>query len=435
MNYQNLLSQMMARGDQLLGREAHQETPIVTHTENTQSEDNMNELNHAETEFESKQIIPKANNPHRLEEVEIVQTTAPKIPQATQEVEAKRHKIDTEPNKNRKSGASKGKVIAVIPSLPTKPTKRVKGTYTLRRKRPKSPRIEYTDERTPSRKYSRSPISKKNVKARVDTGLSTYRSRTPQRKSSTRMSRAKSTKSIRSAKYLKNTPSRVDTNLTPDRKTPNMSKYSSKMSKKSTLSSVKGMPTKGKVPKHSKKYKKRTKKKRVRTPIQGRSPMRRIVNMQEEFYNHSRKTTPRKLGHKKGMAASSSAYQTGQRDSISKYEFLKAGNPRISHKSAKFISTRIQAPDALLNLLDSLFLLIGTDLRKIPPRGRFMDYKKALMRVENINKSLTQLLKQIKVNPSKVNLAVKRSNKQLDQFYNNSIFCDLVTMDYCKDLL
>jgi hypothetical protein len=57
------------------------------------------------------------------------------------------------------------------------------------------------------------------------------------------------------------------------------------------------------------------------------------------------------------------------------------------------------------------------------------------VKVDTINKQLSQVVKQIKVNPSKLAAIVKKSNKNLDKFYSNSIFCDLVTMDHCKELL
>ena len=157
---------------------------------------------------------------------------------------------------------------------------------------------------------------------------------------------------------------------------------------------------------------------------------KQLLSVQEEFYKHKKRhSTPKRFGEEDDPK-----YQETL-DIYKKYDFLKSGQIKITHKTAKYLVGRIKPADCLIHLLDSLFLLMGENKQKLEPKIRFGEYKQSLGRVEDLNTSLNRVFLDIKDNPEKYAARAKIASQSLEKFYNESIFCDLVTLDYCKEIL
>lgn len=122
-------------------------------------------------------------------------------------------------------------------------------------------------------------------------------------------------------------------------------------------------------------------------------------------------------------------------DIFAKYDFLKHGKIKISQKTCKFICSRVKGHEALIFLLDALFVLLNIDLRKMHDRGRFVEYKRHLTKPETVNQLLRAVFETIKSEPARLADQIQKSSNCLQAFYDNSIFCDLITLENCKEIL
>lgn len=186
---------------------------------------------------------------------------------------------------------------------------------------------------------------------------------------------------------------------------------------------------------------------------------KQLISVQEEFLkmHNRRQSTPNqahkspgqdsafsnKYSTKDGTSAHLNSQQTAGNpaslqetlDIYKKYDFLKNGKVKITHKTAKFLTTRIKPADCVVHLLDSLFLLMGDNKLKLDAKIRFIEYKQGLAKVENVNDRLQQLFVDFKGTPDRYSYQVDLATKSLERFYTESVFSDLITLDYCKEIL
>lgn len=165
---------------------------------------------------------------------------------------------------------------------------------------------------------------------------------------------------------------------------------------------------------------------RVGTPSRNKKQM---LSVQEEFYKYSQRGgTPQSTKSNKSIA------QTETLDIYKKYGFLKNGKVKISQKTAKFICSRIRPTDCLLHVLDALFLALADDRMHLESKSRFQDYKEQLSDLSDINARLISLYFGLQTEPEMHSRGLEQANQYLDKFYADSIFCDLITVDHCKEI-
>lgn len=171
---------------------------------------------------------------------------------------------------------------------------------------------------------------------------------------------------------------------------------------------------------------------------------KQLLSVQEEFFKQNNKPantsissiSPRKKSTSKDSQKRDPSKESATNEEVmEKYEFLRTGLIKISSKSAKYITTRIKPADCVIHLLDALFLLIGENKLKQDAKIRFAEYKYFLSRLDSTNDRLQETLLSIKHHPERHTKVVALASKSLELFVNESIFCDLVTLDYCKPLL
>ena len=157
-----------------------------------------------------------------------------------------------------------------------------------------------------------------------------------------------------------------------------------------------------------------------------------LLSVQEEFVRHkTRQSTPKKTP----QAAEEENSMQETMDIYKKYDFLKSGQVKITHKAAKYIVGRIKPAKCLVHLLDSLFILVGENKLKLDEKVRFSEYRTSLTKVESLNSALNKVFIEIRDDPNKYTGRVVLSSKALEKFYNESIFSDLVTLEHCKEVL
>lgn len=165
---------------------------------------------------------------------------------------------------------------------------------------------------------------------------------------------------------------------------------------------------------------------RVGTPSRNKKQM---LSVQEEFYKYSQRgETPQSSKSYKSIPPMETL------DIYKKYGFLKSGNIKISQKTAKFICSRIRPTDCLLHSLDALFLALGDDRLYLESKARFQGYKDQLSNLSIINSKLKALYSNLKSEPDQHARDLTQANQYLEKFYADSIFSDLITVDYCKEI-